>query len=151
MTTYHLAQINIARMRAPLDDPLMAGFVARLDEINALADEAPGFVWRLQDESNNATNIKVFDDPRLIVNMSVWESIEALFEYTYRSGHIELLRARKEWFEPPGSPPVALWWIPAGQIPTAEEGKQRLALLEQNGPSAEAFTFKQKFEPGPPT
>ena len=147
MTTHHLAQINIVRMRAPLDDPLMAGFVARLDEINALAEDAPGFVWRLKDESNNATNIQVFDDSRLIVNMSVWESIEALFEYTYRSGHIELLRARKDWFEPLGSPPVALWWVAAGQISTAEEGKQRLALLEQNDPSPEAFTFKQKFKP----
>lgn len=147
MTTYHLAQINIARMRAPLDDPLMAGFVARLDEMNALADDAPGFVWRLQDELNNATNIQVFDNPRLIVNVSVWESIEALFEYTYRSGHIELLRARKDWFEPLGSPPLAMWWLPAGEIPTAEEGKQRLALLAKNGPSAEAFTFQQKFQP----
>ena len=147
MTTYHLAQINIARMRAPLDDPLMAGFVNRLDEINALADEAPGFVWRLQDESNNATNIQVFDDPRLIINMSVWESIEALFEYTYRSGHVELFRARKEWFEPLGSPSLALWWIPAGDTPTAEEGKRRLALLAENGPSPEVFTLKKRFEP----
>ena len=143
--SHHLAQINIARMHAPLDDPLMAGFVAQLDPVNALADQSPGFVWRLQDEAGDATSIRVFDDDRILVNMSVWETMEALRDYVYRSGHLGVLRDRKRWFEPPDGPYLALWWIPAGHVPTPEEGRQHLDHLRRHGPTPEAFTFKSLF------
>lgn len=145
MSRYHLAQVNIARMRGAIDSPVMADFVAQLDAINAIADTTPGFVWRLQGAEGNATALRVFDDPMLIINMSVWESIEALFEYTYRSDHIDVYRRRGEWFERMATPHMALWWIPAGHIPTPQEAKDRLALLERVGTSPLAFTFKQRF------
>ncbi|MCB0154546.1 MAG: DUF3291 domain-containing protein [Anaerolineae bacterium] len=141
----HLAQINIARMVASLEDPLMAGFVAQLETINTVADQSPGFVWRLQGEEGNATGINAFGDARILINMSVWESVEALQQYTYRSQHAGVFRDRKRWFEPLGRPHMALWWIPAGHKPTPTEGKQRLELLQSQGPTAEAFTFKQHF------
>ncbi len=147
-TQYHLAQINIARMIAPLDNPIMAGFVAQLDSINALADESAGFVWRLQTDDGNATDITAFDDPVILVNMSVWESIEALHTYTYKTAHSGVFRDRKKWFEMPKEAHMALWWIPAGHVPTVEEGQERLNLLRQNGPTPKAFTFKQNFPPG---
>ncbi len=111
---FHLAQINVARMLSPLDHPGMAGFVRALDPINALADTAPGFVWRLQDESGNATALNPFDDPMLIVNMSVWSSIETLFDFVYQTGHTAIMRQRKAWFEKPHEAHMALWWIPRG-------------------------------------
>ena len=104
MTDYQLAQINIAQTVAPLDDPRLADFVARLDEINALADESPGFVWRLQSESGNASDIQAFADPRLLINLSVWDSLESLFGYVYRSGHTAVMARRREWFERPSRP-----------------------------------------------
>lgn len=145
MKQFQLAQINIARMVAPLDDPIMAGFVAQLDAINAIADQSPGFVWRLQTEDGDATGINAFADARILINMSVWESIEALHQYTYRSQHAGVFRDRKRWFEPLGQPHMALWWVPAGHTPTPAEGKHRLELLQLHGPTAEAFTFKQRF------
>jgi Domain of unknown function (DUF3291) len=144
---HHLAQINVARMLYPLDHPEMAGFVAQLDRINALADRAPGFVWRLQDDSGNATGLRPFDDPMMIVNMSVWRSPEALFAFVYRSAHVEVMRARKAWFEQPAGAYMALWWLPAGAIPSVAEGKARLEHLQAHGPSAHAFTLKQRFLP----
>ena len=138
----HLAQVNIGRMKAPLDSPVMAGFVARLDEINALADGSAGFVWRLQTPEGNATYLRPYDDERILFNLSVWESVEALKQYVYRTAHAELLRDRRSWFEQFESSYVALWWVPAGHIPEIEEAKARLAHLEQNGPSPFAFTFK---------
>jgi hypothetical protein len=143
---YHLAQINVARMLALLDDPLMADFVAQLDRVNAIAEQSPGFVWRLQGETGNATDIRAFEDERILVNMSVWESIEALHQFVYRSEHIEVYRPRKKWFEPI-TPPYVLWWIPAGHLPTVEEGKARLELLARGGSSSTAFSFKQRFQP----
>jgi heme-degrading monooxygenase HmoA len=143
--THHIAQVNIARMRAPLDDASMAGFVARLDEINALADGAPGFVWRLQTPEGNATYLRPYDDDRILFNLSVWESIEALKEYVYKTAHAELLRGRRDWFEHFDGAYLALWWVPAGHIPDVEEAKARLAHLAERGPSAHAFTFKQIF------
>ncbi len=143
--SHHLAQINIARMLAPLDDPLMAGFVEQLDPINALADRSLGFVWRLQDEAGDATSIRVFEDESILVNMSVWESMEALQDYVYRSRHLGLLRDRKRWFALPDGPHLALWWVPAGHLPTPEQGKGRLEHLRRHGPTPEAFTFKQPF------
>lgn len=143
---YHLAQINVAQMLAPLDDPLMADFVAQLDHINAIAEQSPGFVWRLQGETGNATDIRAFEDERILVNMSVWESIEALHRFVYRSEHIAVYRPRKKWFEPI-TPSYVLWWIPVGHIPTVEEGEQKLELLAREGSSSAAFSFKQRFPP----
>jgi len=142
MTTYHIAQINIARMREPLESASNAGFVSRLDEINALADGAPGFVWRLQTPEGNATYLRPFDDEQIIVNMSVWESVEQLKDYVYKTAHAELLRQRREWFEHFTGAYVAMWWVPAGHIPGIDEAKKRLRHLEEHGPSQFAFTFK---------
>ncbi len=143
---YHLAQLNIGKMVAPTDDPRVAGFMDRLDEINAIADGSPGFVWRLQTEDGNATSIHAFDDPLLLVNMSVWESIEAFREFTYRSTHKELLQQRADWFERHEGPYQVMWWVPAGHIPTIEEAKGRLEMLVDHGPTREAFTFNDRFD-----
>jgi heme-degrading monooxygenase HmoA len=147
MPNHHIAQVNIARMLAPLDDPLMADFVAQLDEINALADRSPGFVWRLQTEEGNATYLRPYDDDRVIFNMSVWESIEHLKEYVYRSAHIEVMKRRREWFEKFDGAFMALWWVEAGHLPTVEEAKQRLDQLYQRGESEFAFSFKKIYLP----
>jgi hypothetical protein len=145
MTVLHLSQVNIARMRAPLEDPLMADFVARLDEINALAERSPGFVWRLKGEANNATYLRPYEDERIIVNMSVWESIEQLKRYVYYSAHVEVFRRRQDWFEKFQGAYAALWWVPKGHEPGVDEAKKRLAHLDAHGPSPFAFTFKQPF------
>lgn len=142
---HHLAQVNIGLLKAPIDDPLIGDFVAQLDEINALADASPGFIWRLKDESGNATSIPAFDDPRMIINMSVWESFESLRDYTYRSNHTRVLARRREWFEKPDRPHFALWWIAAGGVPTVDEAKQRLAWLAERGLTSDAFTFRTHF------
>jgi hypothetical protein len=145
MTGYHLAQLNVARALAPLDDPLLAEFTARLDDINALADGSPGFVWRLQSDTGNATDIQATLDPRLLVNLSVWDSPKSLFDYVYRSGHAEVMRRRKDWFEPREGPHLVLWWVPAGELPTVEQALERLDRLREEGPTPAAFTFKQRF------
>jgi len=147
MSRYQLAQVNIGRMRAPLEDRVMAGFVARLDEINALADNSPGFVWRLQTEAGNATYLRPYDDDRILFNFSIWETIEALRTYVYKTAHAELLRNRHEWFEKFSGAYLVLWWIPAGYVPSIEEAKERLAHLEAHGPSPFAFDFKNVLQP----
>jgi len=146
MTTYHIAQVNVGRVKAPLEDARMAGFVTRLDEVNALADHSPGFVWRLQTSEGNATYLRPYDDDRILVNMSVWETIEALKHYVYRTAHAELLRQRQEWFESFVGAYTALWWVPVGHIPGVDEAKKRLAHLEKHGPTQFAFTFKAIFQ-----
>lgn len=145
VTRFHVAQVNIGRLRAPLEDPIMDGFRSQLDPINALADRCPGFVWRLQTEDGNAMAIRPFADERMAINMSVWESLEALQQFVYRSAHIGPLRDRKEWFEPIEGPILALWWIPAGHVPTVGEALERLQHLKEHGPSAHAFTFRTPF------
>jgi len=145
MADYHLVQSNVARMRAPLEDPVMAGFVERLDPLNALADESEGFVWRYQTEEGNATEVRVFDDELILFNMSVWESVEALEAYVYKSNHVRAVQKRAEWFERAERSPIVLWWIEAGQIPTVEEAKVRFDLLWENGPSPDAFTFRNRY------
>ena len=142
-----IVQANIAQMRAPLDDPMMAGFNERLEPLNALADESPGFVWRLQTEEGDATEIDVFGDELVLFNMSVWESIDALESYVYNSNHVNAVQKRAEWFERPTKSPFVLWWIKAGEIPTIEEGKARLEKLWSDGPTADAFTFRHRFDP----
>jgi len=141
----HIAQVNIARMKAPLEDPVMAGFVARLDEINALADRSPGFVWRLQTDAGNATYLRPYDDDRILFNLSVWDSIESLKRYVYYTAHVEVFRQRQAWFEKFAGAYLALWWVPQGHVPGVDEAKKRLAHLEEHGPSPFAFTFKQPF------
>jgi Domain of unknown function (DUF3291) len=147
MTRYHIAQVNIGRVRAPLDDSLMAGFVARLDEINALADRSPGFVWRLQTSEGNATYFRPYDDDRILLNMSVWTTIETLKNYVYRTAHAELLQQRQAWFERFDRTYLALWWVPEGHIPGVDEAKKRLASVDDHGPTQFAFTFKKIFQP----
>lgn len=137
----HLAQVNIARALAPLDDPQMAGFVARLEEINALADGSPGFVWRLKTEEGNATSLHPYDDERILFNLSVWRTPEDLQQFVYRSAHAEVMRQRKSWFERFKDAHMALWWIAPDHIPTIAEAKERLAYLQLNGESEFAFTF----------
>ena len=144
---HHLAQLNIAKFKAPLEDPSMAGFVEQLDPINALADGWPGFVWRLQTDEGNATAIRAFDDDLMLVNMSVWESIEALGEFVYRSGHLDVMRRRREWATYMQEAHLCLWWIAAGEIPTVDEAKERLYHLRAHGPTPTAFTFKRPFPP----
>jgi len=147
MAKYHIAQVNIGRMRGALEDPVMAGFVARLDEINALADCSPGFVWRLQTPEGNATYLRPYDDDRILFNMSVWESVDALRDYVYKSAHAELIRQRKDWFEKFIGAYVGLWWVPVGHRPSVDEAKKRLAYLDKYGPTEFAFTFKTIVQP----
>jgi heme-degrading monooxygenase HmoA len=147
MTEFHLAQVNIGRFRLPVEGPANADFMNALDHVNALAEASPGFVWRLKGEGNNATDLKPYDDPNIAVNMSVWESVDALAAFVYRNmDHRAVMRRRREWFEEM-SVYMALWWVPAGTTPTVEDAKQKLALLEQHGPTADAFTFRQPFAP----
>jgi Domain of unknown function (DUF3291) len=140
-----LAQINIGRLRAPTDAPEVAEFMAALDEVNALADVHPGFRWRLQTEDGNATAVRPYEDETILVNMSVWASIEALADYVYRSAHTAFLRRRREWFTGLGDVHMVLWWVPAGHRPTVAEGQARLAHLSANGPTPHAFTFRHPF------
>jgi hypothetical protein len=142
----HLAQVNIGRMLGPIDSPVMADFKANLDPINALAEATPGFVWRLKsDDSGNATDIAFSDDPLEIVNMSVWESLDALKGYVYKSHHLDIFKRRAEWFEKPAQANYALWWIPEGHIPTVAEAKERLEHYRQHGATQYSFWFSQPF------
>jgi hypothetical protein len=143
---YQIAQVNIGRVRGALDGPVMAGFMARLDEINALAEGSPGFVWRMKDPvGNNNTYSRPYDDERIILNMSVWRDVESLKHYVYKTAHVELLRQRHEWFEKFSGVFAALWWVPAGHVPGVDEAKKRMEHLEAHGPTEFAFTFKTVF------
>ncbi|HVO16582.1 MAG TPA: DUF3291 domain-containing protein [Alphaproteobacteria bacterium] len=142
---WHIAQMNVGRTVAPVDSPALADFMGALDRINALAEASPGFVWRLQSDSGNATDIKVSDDPQFIVNMSVWSSVEALFQFVYQSAHTPVMGRRRDWFEKPTEAYQVLWWVPAGHRPTPQEGLARLEHLRRHGPTAHAFTFKQRY------
>src|SRR5882757_1173442 len=130
---HELAQINIARLKAPLDSPQLAEFVAGLDPVNAVADAAEGFVWRLQSDEGNATDIGVFGDDWLIVNMSVWRDVDSLKSFMYDGLHRDLLRRRREWFERLDEAVTALWWVPAGHRPSVAEAEQRLLHLRKHG------------------
>jgi hypothetical protein len=142
---YEIAQLNIGRAVGPLDGEQLAGFMGQLDEINALAEGSPGFVWRLKSDSGNATDIKISDDPLVIVNLTVWRSVEDLFEFAYRSEHKGVFARRFEWFERWPGPNVVLWWQPVGTIPDVHDAVRRLELLSKEGPTPEAFSFKQRF------
>ena len=142
---FHLAQINIGRLIAPMDDPRIADFIAQLAPVNALADAAPGFVWRLQSSYGNAMDIAFNDDPTINVNMSVWKSVETLREYVYKSNHLEVFRDRAKWFQKMDKPHYCLWWIPAGHIPTVAEGRERLEHYQQQGPTPFSFWFSKLY------
>jgi len=144
---HHLAQVNVALPREPLDSPLLAEFVAALEPINALADRSPGFVWRLQTEDGDATGVRAFGDDRLIVNLSVWESLRALRAFVYAGDHVAVMRRRREWFEQGAEAHMALWWVDASHIPAVAEAEDRLAHLRARGPTAHAFTLRETYAP----
>ena len=143
---FHLAQFNMAQLLAPLDSPLLAEFVGALARINELADDHPGFVWRLQGDGGDATSLRPFGED-VIVNMSLWESVEALFDFVYRSGHAPVMAKRRQWFAKPNEAYTVLWWVKAGHIPTVEDAGARLDILKRKGPSPAAFTFRTRFPP----
>jgi heme-degrading monooxygenase HmoA len=150
--SYVLAQVNIGRLRAPLDSPALAGFVAALDPVNAAADGAPGFVWRLQTEDGNATGILAFEwdaagSAGVIVNLSAWESTEALAAFVYSDAHRQVLRRRREWFEQMTEAYTVLWWIKRGTTPTTAEAEHRLRHLRAHGATPYAFTLRTHFPP----
>jgi heme-degrading monooxygenase HmoA len=142
---FRLAQINVARLVAPIDDPRIEEFVAQLDEVNALAERSPGFVWRLKSDGGNATDIVYNSDPFVIVNMSVWDSIESLKRFTYGSRHLAVFRDRQKWFEQMALPHYCLWWVPSGHEPSVTEGRERLEHYQKHGATAYAFWFSQSF------
>lgn len=142
---YHLAQINIATVRYPLESIEMKEFVDALEAINALAENSPGFVWRLTGDADNATEYRPYDDDRIIVNMSVWSDLEALKNYVYNSAHTDYLRRRKEWFSIMREAYTALWWVEVGHTPNIEEAKARLESLRVHGSTAAAFAFREPF------
>nr|WP_250905610.1 DUF3291 domain-containing protein [Nonomuraea sp. NEAU-A123] len=147
MSVMHLAQLNVAHLRAPIDSPELAEFVAALEPLNTVADEYPGFVWRMKEseEDPTATISHEYGD-YLLITFSVWESLESLWDYAYRSAHLGMLRRRKEWFQRMAEPYIVLWWIPEGYIPSLAEGWERLERLRAVGPSPEAFTFKDSYD-----
>jgi Domain of unknown function (DUF3291) len=142
---YNLAEINVGRMLGPIDSTIMQEFADSLDRINALAEGSEGFIWRLKDESNNATSIPVTADVLLIINLSVWKNIDDLFAFTYKTAHTEYLRRRGEWFERLRDMHMAMWYVPAGHIPSVTEAMDRIAYIRANGPTPFAFSFKQRF------
>ena len=144
---FHLALLNVGRLQAPIDSPQIKSFLDGLDPINALAEGSPGFVWRYTSPgSNNATATRPFPDDDILINFAVWESREQLWEFVYRSQHLEYVVRRREWFQHMAEPFLVLWWIPAGHTPTLEEARSRLEKLRRDGPSPDAFTFRQPFE-----
>lgn len=147
VSNYNLAQINISKAVAPLDSPQLKGFVDRLDEINLLAEKQPGFVWRLIGEDNNATDVTWSDDPLVIINMSMWETIDDFRRFVYETDHIQLIQQRRQWFVPLKAPHMALWWVERGHTPSIAEAKQRLQSIDENGSTPYAFTFQKTFPP----
>ena len=144
MSQFHLAQVNIAKRLAPMDDPIMQDFVSNLDRINAIADRSEGFIWRLKDEDKDLGAL-VFQDDELLINMSVWENLESLFSYTYNSDHIEIFKRKKEWFRKMKMVHMTFWYVPIGIEPTFQDAKSRLDYLNKYGETPFAFTFKNKF------
>ena len=141
--TRHLAELNIGKFRAAKDDPAMADFFANLDRVNRMAERMPGFVWRLKDDSGNATNIPWVGDPSYAVNMSVWENVEALEKFVWQTAHTRIYARKGEFFETPRAPHFVMWWIEKGHIPTLEEAKERLDHLTLHGPGEHAFGWEQ--------
>jgi hypothetical protein len=145
--TYELAQLNIGVIKGPMDSPVMADFAANLNRINALADQSPGFVWRLQTEDGDATALRPFENENMLLNMSVWRDADALRRFVYRSDHVDIMRRRAQWFERMSETFLVLWWVPEGHRPSIAEAMARLETLRRHGPTAQAFTFRQSFPP----
>lgn len=142
---YQLAQVNVATAKGAMDSEVMKVFADNLDPINAIAESSKGFVWRLKDEGGNATDIRFSDNPNEIVNMSVWESVDALKTFMFKTHHIDFLKRKKEWFEAPTQANYVLWWVPIGHVPSIEEAKQKLTLIRKYGETIDAFSFKKVF------
>lgn len=147
---YHLCHLNIGAARAFITDPKMEGFLSRMDEFNNLAYQSPGFIWHLQIDFNNPEHLSLYGEPGILFNLSVWDSVASLYEYTYKSAHAEMIRRRKEWFDSMEGYHYVLWWLPATKLPTVAEGKERLKLLNSKGPTLDAFNFAQPFSPPEP-
>ncbi len=145
---YHLAQVNVARALAPLDSPRLADFARALEPMNLLAERSPGFLWRLKGaDMESAPELRIYPDGEILINLSVWRDVDSLRAYTYQSGHAHYVRRRKEWFSAFGRPHYALWWVPEGHRPTPIEARERLDRLHAEGPTPDAFTFPQVFDP----
>lgn len=144
----HLAQVNIGILHHPMDHPNTAEFKDNLDKINALAESSSGFVWRMKDEGGNNTELVVSDNPLEIINISVWEDVQSLQTFAYKTEHVNFVRRRTEWFAHYPGPYFAMWWIPEGQFPTLEEAMEKLAHLTSHGESQQAFTFRRIYAPG---
>jgi hypothetical protein len=144
MSNYHLAQLNVAELKAPLESPELKDFVDNLDRINALAEGSPGFQWRLKGDGNDATSLRPLGD-KVIVNLTVWRDVASLRDYVYKSAHVEIMKRRREWFSRMADAYLALWWVPAGHVPTVAEAVARLLHLRKYGPSAEVFTFGEAY------
>ena len=147
MAEMHLAQLNIAFAKAPLDDPLMQGFMDQIDAVNAEAEKSPGFVWRLQTDEGNATDIRVFKEDDVIINLSVWESLDHLKNYIYDGLHLKVLQRKSDWFSKMDSAHLVLWWIPKGHIPDTDEALMKLSYLNEYGPTPDAFTISKPYQP----
>jgi hypothetical protein len=147
MSAYHLAQVNVARAKAEMNTETMRGFMDQIDAMNALADTADGFIWRMVGDGGDYTSIRPFDDPLVIMNISLWRDVDSLKNYVYKTTHMDIVRARHAWFDKMSDIQQALWWIPAGQRPTALEAREKLELLRRLGATPEAFTFAQTFPP----
>ena len=145
MPAYHLAQVNVARAKAEMHTEIMQGFMNQLDAMNQLADNADGFIWRMLGEGGDYTSIRPFDDPLVIMNVSLWRDVESLKNYVYKTDHMHITRASHAWFDKMDEIQLALWWVPAGQLPTALEARERLELVRRFGATKEAFTFAQVF------
>ena len=145
---WHLAQFNIATIVHELDSPEMADFVDNLDNINMLGERSPGFVWRHIDDTGASTDTRPFEDQNVLINFTVWEDVDSLWEFAYKTEHVQFLRRRREWFGPvEGYPVTVLWWVPAGTVPTVDEAVVRIELLRDEGPTEMAFTFRERFDP----
>lgn len=145
-TKYQLAQLNIADSKAELTSDVMSGFASRLDEINMLSENSPGFVWRYQDEEGEQAPLEIFNNPLILVNMTVWEDIESLKHFVYKTVHKELIKGRKSWFHKIPETHQVIWWVPAGHIPSLKESKEKLDLIRSKGPTENAFNFVKSFE-----
>lgn len=144
MINYQLAEVNIAKRLAPMDDPIMQDFINNVDKMNAIADASEGFIWRLKDEDKDL-GAEIFESHELLINMSVWKSLDDLFNYTYNSGHIEVYKRKKEWFSKMKMMHMAFWYVPEGYEPTFQDAKDRLDYLNTHGDTPYAFSFKSKF------
>ncbi|MBO0789530.1 MAG: DUF3291 domain-containing protein [Ktedonobacteraceae bacterium] len=142
---YYIAEMNIGRIRAPYDDPIMAGYVKRRREMDTLARRSPGFIWRRTGPGSNAKETDLYEDQTIIANVSVWATIEDFANFVYKTGHQEVIDRGHEWFVSLDGPHYAMWWVPQGHLPSAEEARERLEYLRTYGETPYAFTFKRWF------